>query len=107
MPNPSEGGGGGGSSSLPNDIIQSIAIANAKSIGEQPAILANLALSQQIFNQNLQQQMAIAQQQAMNQVALATAAKTVSCGANAQDVTQMLQSIDTNVTKILNKLGVH
>ncbi len=66
------------SSSLPDEIIQSIAISNAKSIGEQPAILANLALANQILNQNLQQQSAISMQQAINQITLATAAKCVS-----------------------------
>ena len=65
-------------SSLPAEIVQSIAIANAKSIGEQPAILANLALSNQILNNNLQQQMEISNQQAMNQIAMATMAKCVS-----------------------------
>lgn len=65
-------------SSLPNEIVQSIAIANAKSIGEQPAILANLALANQILNNNLQQQMLISNQQAMNQITMATMAKCVS-----------------------------
>ncbi|MEO6278176.1 FAD-binding monooxygenase [Roseateles sp.] len=64
--------------SLPADIIQAIAISNAKSIGEQPAVLANLALAQQIFNQNMQQQIALSQQQAMNQVHMATAARAVT-----------------------------
>ncbi|WP_210247075.1 hypothetical protein [Aliikangiella marina] len=62
---------------LPQDIVQSIAISNAKSIGEQPAILANLALAGEIFNLNMQQQAQIAQQQAMNQIAVATAATTI------------------------------
>jgi hypothetical protein len=66
------------SSSLPNEIVQSIAIANAKSIGEQPAILANLALANQILNNNLQQQMFISNQQAMNQIVMATMAKCVT-----------------------------
>lgn len=66
------------SSSLPNEIVQSIAIANAKSIGEQPAILANLALANQILNNNLQQQMLISNQQAMNQITMATMAKCVT-----------------------------
>ncbi len=65
-------------SSLPNEIVQSIAISNAKSIGEQPAILANLALANQIFTDNLQQQMLLSQQQAMNQVMLAIVSKCVS-----------------------------
>jgi len=76
MPGDSSGGGGG--SSLPEEIVQSIAISNAKSIGEQPAILANLALANQILNQNLQHQTQIAQQQAFNQIAMATTAKCVS-----------------------------
>lgn len=63
---------------LPDDIVQAIAISNAKSIGEQPAVLANLALAQQIFNQNMQQQIALSQQQAMNQVHMATAARAVT-----------------------------
>ncbi len=64
--------------SLPNEIVQSIAISNAESIGEQPAILANLALANQILNTNLQQQIAVSNQQAMNQIAMATLAKCVS-----------------------------
>ncbi len=68
---------------LPEDIVQSIAISNAKSIGEQPAILANLALAQQIFNQNMQQQISLGQQQAMNQVQMAASAKCVSMIENA------------------------
>lgn len=67
-----------GSSSLPDSIVQSIAISNAKSIGEQPAILANLALANQILNNNLQQQMLISNQQAMNQITMATMAKCVT-----------------------------
>lgn len=64
--------------SLPQEIVQSIAIANASVIGTQPAVLANLALANQIFNQNLQQQMAISTQQAINQVTMAAVAKCVA-----------------------------
>jgi hypothetical protein len=64
--------------SLPDQIVESIAIANAKSIGEQPAILANLALANQILNTSMQQQMMLSQQQAMNQITMATLAKCVS-----------------------------
>lgn len=64
--------------SLPEDIVQSIAIANAKSIGEQPAILANMALANQILNVNMSTQIFISQQQAMNQIMMATMAKAVS-----------------------------
>ncbi|MCM8528981.1 MAG: hypothetical protein NE327_20830 [Lentisphaeraceae bacterium] len=108
MDSSSQGSSGGSGGSLPQEIIQSIAISNAKSIGEQPAILANLALSQQIFNQNLQQQMAISQQQAMNQVALATAASGVNkvnqseaapAGFESNILTQ-LQSINKTLSQI-------
>lgn len=66
------------SDALPDQIVEAIAISNAKSIGEQPAILANLALSNQILNNNLQQQMAIGQQAAINQVTLATMSRCVA-----------------------------
>src|SRR5262245_6002676 len=65
------------SGNLPPEIVQSIAIASANSVGIQPAILANIALANQITNLNLAQQNAIANQQAMNQVMLATMAKCV------------------------------
>lgn len=75
--------------SLPDDIVQSIAISNAKSIGEQPAILANMALANQILNNNLQQQMLISNQQAMNQIVMATMARCVTLivGGDSQDPT--------------------
>ncbi len=65
-------------SSLPDQIVESIAISNAKSIGEQPAILSNLALANQILNNNMQQQLMLSQQQAMNQITMATLAKCVA-----------------------------
>ncbi|HVY69909.1 MAG TPA: FAD-binding monooxygenase [Verrucomicrobiae bacterium] len=63
--------------SLPPAIVEAIAISNAKSIGEQPAILANLALANQVFHNNLQQQMLIAQQQAINQIRLAVTGRCI------------------------------
>jgi len=63
---------------LPAPIVESIAISNATSIGDQPAILANLALANQIFNNNLQQQIILTQQQVMNQLTMATLARCVS-----------------------------
>ncbi|MCS3809229.1 FAD-binding monooxygenase [Xanthomonas sp. 4461] len=86
--------------SLPADIIQAIAISNAKSIGEQPAVLANLALAQQIFNQNMQQQISLSQQQAMNQVQMAAAARCVAMIERADDcknqttIDQMVKDIE-------------
>ena len=62
----------------PSAIVQAIAATNANVTGLQPAVLANLALANEVFNQNLQQQMLIAQQQAMNQLILATVGKCVA-----------------------------
>jgi hypothetical protein len=80
--NSSKGTAGGkdamANGSLPDQIVESISISNAKSIAEQPAILANLALANQILNNNMQQQLAISQQQAMNQLTMATLAKCVA-----------------------------
>lgn len=93
--------------SLPSDIVQSIAISNAKSIGEQPAILANLALAQQIFNQNMQQQIALSQQQAMNQIQMAAVAKCVTMiekadGCKNQSVLDQMQE---DIKKLMDSLG--
>jgi hypothetical protein len=62
---------------LPPEILEAIAVSNAKSIGEQPAILANLALANQIANINQAQQQALTANQAMLQITLATVAKAV------------------------------
>ena len=74
----------GSTDSLPDEIVQSIAISNAESIGVQPGILANLDLAQQVFNQNMRQQNALAQQQAMNLIRLAMVAKCVSIIGSAE-----------------------
>jgi hypothetical protein len=66
------------SNSLPESIIQSIAIGNAKSIGEQPAMLSNLAYSNVVANTNLSQQNAVANQQAMNELGISIVGKTVN-----------------------------
>lgn len=82
---------------LPTDIVQAIAISNAKTIDEQPAILANLALAQQIFNQNMQQQIANSHQQAMNQIKIAVIAKYVT----------LIDSVDSNDQATLEKVGTN
>lgn len=99
-------------SSLPDSIVQSIAISNAKSIGEQPAILANLALANQILNNNLQQQMIISTQQAMSQILMATMAKCVTSiidgdgsGSSGAAVAELLKTMkgfatEQNVTPV-------
>jgi hypothetical protein len=62
---------------LPGEIVEAIAESNASAIGEQPAILANLALANEIFNMNLAQQSAIVNQQMMFQLELAALAKCI------------------------------
>lgn len=69
-------------SSLPNEIVESIAIGNAKAIGEQPAMLSNLAYANTVANTNLSQQNAVANQQAMNELGIAVTGKAVNIVAN-------------------------
>jgi len=69
-------------SALPNDIRESIAIGNVKSVAEQPSMLSNLAYANQIGNVNLSQQNAVANQQAMNQLALTVTGKVVNLISN-------------------------
>lgn len=64
--------------SVPGDIVESIAMANVKSVAEQPAMLANLALSNLIANVNLSQQNAVSNQQALNQICLTVVGKVVN-----------------------------
>lgn len=108
------------SDTRPEEIAQTTAVSNATSTGEQPAILANLALVQQIFNQNLQQQLALSQQQAMNQLQLATVAKCVSLIAHAdgtmsqaqfqqmlQDIQAFLRELDVLKSKTLSQVAAY
>lgn len=55
-----------------------IGITNLKSVGEQPAMLSNLAYSNTIANTNLSQQNAVANQQAMNELGISIVGKTVN-----------------------------
>jgi hypothetical protein len=65
-------------SGLPNDIRESVAIGNIKSVAEQPAMLSNLAFANLTANNNLSQQNAVSNQQAMNQLTLTVTGKTVN-----------------------------
>jgi hypothetical protein len=106
MPDP---GGEASTQDLPPGIAESIAIANAQSIGEQPAILANLALANQIANANLAQQYALANQQALFQVQLAVLAKCVeviACIDPAGPVVhEQLRAVTDLVTELLSRLN--
>jgi hypothetical protein len=65
-------------SGLPDDIRESVAIGNVKSVAEQPAMLSNLAYANLISNINLSQQNAVSNQQAMNQLSLTITGKAVN-----------------------------
>jgi hypothetical protein len=71
-----------GTSALPDDIRESIAIGNVKSVAEQPSMLSNLAYANLISNVNLSQQNAVSNQQAMNQLGITVTGKVVNLVAN-------------------------
>lgn len=60
------------------EITTVIGITNLKSVGEQPAMLSNLAYSNAVQNTNLSAQNAVANQQAMNELGIAIVGKTVN-----------------------------
>ncbi len=68
---------GGADQNIPSDLVSAIASSTAMSVGEQPAILANLALANLIANTNLAQQNAISNQQAMFHLQLTIVSKCV------------------------------
>lgn len=93
---------------IPNDIVQSIATSTAISVGEQPAILANLALANQIANINLAQQNALSNQQAMFQLELTIVSKCVemisSITPSQSNAAQQLEMFN-NIMKIFSQLS--
>lgn len=60
------------------ELIESVAIGNIKSVAEQPALLANLAYAMVVTNTNLSQQTALSQQQAMNQLGISITGASVN-----------------------------
>jgi hypothetical protein len=67
---------------LPEEVLQAISISNAKSVAEQPAMLANLAFGNNTSNANLSQQNAVSNQQAMNELNVVITGKAVNLVAN-------------------------
>jgi hypothetical protein len=65
----------GEGSTLPDDIRESVAVTNLKTVAEQPSLLSNLALADLISNDNLSQQNAVSNQQGMSQLAISVAGK--------------------------------
>ena len=93
-----------GGGNLPGEIVQAISLSNAKAIGEQPAILSNLALATQILNQNMQQQMMLALEQAIGQITLATAAKCIALITGSEQTKSGTEGTEAAV-KALKELG--
>ncbi|HBB88618.1 MAG TPA: R body protein [Blastocatellia bacterium] len=62
-------------SALPNDIRESVAIGNLKSVAEQSSLLSNLTYADLLINDNLSQQNAVSNQQGMNQLGITVAGK--------------------------------
>jgi hypothetical protein len=99
--------------SLPSDIVQAIAINNAKSISDQPSVLSNLALANQVLNNNMQQQLMINQQQAMNQITMATLSKCVAVITNADasdpkslaDYLDVLKGLNTGASQMTQNMS--
>ncbi len=84
---------------VPDDIRESVAIANVKSVAEQAAMLSNLSFSNLLTNNNLSQQNAVSFQQSTNQVAVTVTAKAVNRISNtspmeAMSVRELLKSND-------------
>jgi hypothetical protein len=65
-------------SRLPNDVRQSLAVANVKNLGEQAAILSNLAYANLIGNINLSEENVVSNPQLMNQLTLSVTGQTVN-----------------------------
>lgn len=90
---------------LPGEIVETLATSTALSVGEQPAILANLALANQIFNTCLAQQDAIVNQQIIFQVKLAALAKCIQVllAVNVADP-QAVERITGDITAMFDQL---
>jgi len=66
----------------PTSAESSIDQITLKAIGEQPAMLSNLAYANLIANTNLSQQNAVSNQQAMNELGIAVTGKSVNIVSN-------------------------
>lgn len=86
---------------LPDDIRSSVAVANVKSVAEQPALLSNLAFGNLVANVNLSQQNAVAHQQAMTQLMASVVSKAVNQISNLSPQ----ESLAINKLNYANDLG--
>lgn len=60
------------------ETVTVIGVTNLKSVGEQPAMLSNLAYSNTVQTTNLSHQNAVSNQQAMNELGISIVGKTVN-----------------------------
>jgi len=67
---------------LNDQIVEAVTVGNLKAVGEQPAMLSNLAYANLVANTNLAQQNAVANQQAMNELGIAVLGKAVNTVSN-------------------------
>ncbi len=67
---------------LNQEIVDAVTVGNLKTVGEQPAMLSNLAYANLVANTNLAQQNAVANQQAMNELGIAVLGKAVNTVSN-------------------------
>jgi len=84
---------------LPDSILESIAVANAKSVAEQPATLANLQLGNLGQNTNQSQQNAVSLQQTMNNIQATILGKV----ANMLTTVQPLEAVSVSEVLTGNK----
>ena len=63
---------------LPQEVVSSVAVANLKSVAETPAMLSNLAYSNDVSNNNLSQQNSVSDQQATNQLGASILASVIN-----------------------------
>lgn len=86
---------------LPDDIRSSVAVANVKSVAEQPALLSNLAFGNLVANVNLSQQNAVSHQQAMTQLMASVVTKAV----NQISTLSPVESVAINKLDYANELA--
>lgn len=72
---------------LDAEVISSVAIGNLKAISEQPAMLSNLVYSNVVSTNNLGQQNAVANQQAINELGISVVAKGSNTVSNLDPLT--------------------
>ncbi len=64
------------------EVVSAVAIGNLKAISEQPAMLSNLAFANVVASNNLGQQNAVSNQQAVGELGLSTLAKGTNTVSN-------------------------